>query len=95
MGAIEHLTISLPVELPDRIRDKLAAEDLADVNAAVVEALLEWSEPGSALDEDEWARREVLPALARYDADPSRGMSLDEVEAYLVQRRTERERTRC
>lgn len=50
MGAIEHLTISLPVEEIERMRGRVAAGEFADIDEAVLEAWREF-EAGDGIDE--------------------------------------------
>lgn len=98
MAAIEHLTISLPAKMAAKLRERVAAGEFPDIDTAVAEALLGLEVSHSEIDvaaEEEFIRREVLPALARYDADPSRAMSMEQVDEYLARSREQRERARC
>lgn len=98
MAAVEHLTISLPAKMAAKLRGRVEAGEFPDIDTAVLEALLGLEAGFSEADaaaEEEFIRHEVLPALDRYDADPSRGMSIEQVDEYLTRSRERRERARC
>lgn len=86
MGAIEQFTISVPVEVADGMRAKVAAGDYADLGELVQDALL-----SLALDRlererpalDDWIQREVLSAMREYDGNPASAFTVDEVIAHL------------
>ena len=93
MGAIEHLTISLPTTLADKMRASVAAGDYANESELIRDALQLFE-----LDQDDadagsdWAfvRTEVLAALAEYDQDPTTGYTIDEVRRRLTAKRAAR-----
>ena len=93
MGAIEHLTISIPSDVADSVRDRVAAGEFADLNEAVLEAVLEFE--AERADErpepsEEWLRQKIRSALAEYEADPSCAMSVDEARRRLAAARLKR-----
>ena len=93
MAAIEHLTISLPAAMAAKVRGWVATGEFPDIDTAVLEALLEFDprQPEIDLDaEAEWVRQHVLPAIERYDADPSRGLTVDQARAQLARAREAR-----
>lgn len=83
---MEQFTISIPVEVADGMRAKVAAGDYADLGELVQEALL-----ALTLDRlgrkhpvaDEWIKTEVLSAMEEYDRDPATAFTVDEVLAHL------------
>lgn len=98
MAAIEHLTISLPTKMAAKLRGRVEAGEFPDIDTAVVEALVEFDLRGPELDseaEAEWVRRHVIPALERYDADPSRGLTVDQVRARLAETWWAKEEPSC
>ena len=98
MGAIEHLTIRLPGEVAEQVRSWVADGHFDNLDAAILQGLRELGAATampSEVDEDAWVRREVLPALDRYDADRSRGLTIDQVRERLSNARWARERPTC
>lgn len=99
MGAIEHLTIPLPVEIADAMRARVADGEYASLSDLLEDALASLIASNDAVDDgpevDAWVRREVLPAIDRYDADPSCGLTVDQVRERLAQARWARERPSC
>lgn len=98
MAAIEHLTITLPATMAAKVRDWVAVGDFPDIDTAVLEALMGLDAEQSAADaatEAEFVRRVVIPAIERYDADPSRGLTADQVRDHLAKSRKAREQARC
>ena len=90
MGAIEHLTIAISVELADRLRGRVATGEFASLDEAVHEALREFEAEQDITNDPAltaWFKREVTPAIERYDADPSRGLTVDQVREALANAR--------
>lgn len=81
MAAARLLHIALPQELADFVSVKVTSGDYA-TESAVIEAALRTLQDRDAALED-WLRREVVPAYEELQADPSRGIPLDEVQAAL------------
>lgn len=93
MGAIEHLTISLPAEMVARLRDRVRAGEFADESAVIEDALadaeaIQLAEALAPLmsdeEADQWVRTEVTAALEEYDRDPSSAVSADQILADLA-----------
>jgi putative addiction module CopG family antidote len=81
MPATRQLTVTLPEDLVDRVHEKVASGEY-ESEAEVIRDGLE------ALEEDRrrfesWLREEVVPALEALEADPSRAVSIEDVEAML------------
>ena len=93
MGANEHLTVVVPTDLANDIRSHVASGEYASENDIIVEALQLWRyDEGLEGDPDHeaWLRREVAVALEAYDRDPSRGMTIAQVQAALAEARERR-----
>ena len=99
MGAIEHLTISLPADMVARLRDRVKAGDFAD-ESAVIEDELARAEAARAVelllpeindaDVEHWLQTEVAAACVEMDQNPADGIPIDEVVAYLKAERLAR-----
>lgn len=79
------LTVTLPNEVLDIVREKVSAGEYPDESAVVEAALFDLLLPpvSAGRVSDEWLRREVVPVLERMDADPSRGRTPEQVIARL------------
>ena len=93
MGAMEHLTIAVPVEVADRMRDRVAAGEFTDLEEAVREALHEF-EAGHDVGHDPsfvaWFKQRIVPAIEANRRDPSRLLTIEQVRASLAAARAER-----
>ena len=81
MGAIEHLTISIPSDVADSVRDRVAAGEFADLNEAVLEALLGWVDHHAKLedlDAEDAFRAKVRAAYDAWRANPTDVLPLGE-----------------
>ena len=93
MGAMEHLSIAVPVELAERLRDRVAEGEFASLDEAVGEALREFEGDQDIVDNPAfvaWFKREVVPAIEANRRDPSRLMTIDQVLANLADARARR-----
>ena len=77
MRTTEQFSITLPIEMAEAVREKVASGLYAsdsEVMRAGMRALL-------AQDEavERWLRTEVVAALAEHDADPSKAIPADQV----------------
>lgn len=76
-----QLTITLPGDLVEMVHRKVASGEYASEAEVIADGL-------EALEDDRrrfeaWLREEVAPALDALRADPSRAVSIEEVEAML------------
>jgi Arc/MetJ-type ribon-helix-helix transcriptional regulator len=89
--ATRQLTLTLPEDTVRLIEDQVATgrfTDASDVVQSSVEKLSmdkDWEEYEA--DPDEWLRQHALPALDALEADPSSGLSLEQVLASLEEDR--------
>jgi antitoxin ParD1/3/4 len=87
MPSLRKRTISLPDAETGYI-DSLVASGAYASESEVVRAGLDALRDREA-EIEEWLREEVLPVVKAMEADPSRGVSADEVEASLQARYAE------
>jgi Arc/MetJ-type ribon-helix-helix transcriptional regulator len=84
MPATEQLTVTLPKDVADLVRSRMASGKYANESAVIEEALIETILPPIQADEmEEWLRTE---GVRRYDAmraDPSIVISIEEAFAGL------------
>jgi len=87
-----QLVITLPTRLADEVQAKVASGEFASESDVVQEGLLHLSaDPdaarhGMSTEEFEaWLRAEALPALEDLDAEPSRGLTIEQVRAHLAE----------
>ncbi len=82
MADSHQLSVTLPDDLADQIRAKVASGRFASESDVVIEALRTLEDREQTLEQ--WLRTEVVQAYDAMAADPSRGLSLDEVRASLA-----------
>jgi antitoxin ParD1/3/4 len=82
MADRHQLNVTLPDDMADQIRARVATGQYASESDVVIEALrtLEDREPTL----EQWLRTEVAAAYDAIAADPSRGLSLDQVRSSLA-----------
>ena len=98
MGAMEHLSIAIPADMAERLRSRVADGEYDSLDEIVGEALREFEAEDDVTDNPAfvaWFKREVVPAIERYDADPSRGLTVEQARERLGLLRDEREQARC
>ncbi|HWU50164.1 MAG TPA: type II toxin-antitoxin system ParD family antitoxin [Asticcacaulis sp.] len=83
-----QFNITLPEDLARLVRDKVDSGEYADVNDVIVDGLRGLQEQNLPLEA--WLRDEVVPAYDAMQADPSRGLTPDEVRARLAESRAAR-----
>lgn len=75
------LTVTLPGEMADLVRAKVASGEFATETDVVERGLKVLVEQDLAIDR--WLHEQVAPAYDAYKADPSSAQSLDDVFARL------------
>jgi putative addiction module CopG family antidote len=76
MRATRQLSITLPIDMADMVKDKVASGDYASESEVVREGLRALKERETAVED--WLRRGVAEAYEEYLADPSSAVPLDE-----------------
>ncbi|WP_174280371.1 type II toxin-antitoxin system ParD family antitoxin [Sphingomonas bacterium] len=93
MGAIEHLTIGVPVDIADKLRAWVASGEFGSMEAVVLDRLLGLEGPETGAEYPAittWLRTEVAQIYDRMKADPSRGIPIEQVIARLKAERIAR-----
>jgi putative addiction module CopG family antidote len=77
MRSTRLLSITLPVEMAQMVKEKVASGDYASESEVIRDGLRALKERDSAVEA--WLRNEVLPTLKAHEADPSRAIPIEEV----------------
>ncbi len=89
MRTTQQMSITLPNEMAEFVRTKVAAGDYASDSEVLRDALRALRERDRAIEA--WLRNEVVPAAQALRDDPSRALSADQVRAVLEKSRTRHE----
>ena len=84
MRSTRQLSVTLPNEMAAEVRARVMSGEYASESEVIRDGLRALQARERAVDS--WLRNEILPAYEAYQADPSDGVSLDEVRADLAQR---------
>ena len=82
MRTTQQFSITLPNELADVVRAKVAAGEYATESEVIRDGLRVLMARDRAVET--WLRRQVGPAYDALKSDPSRGVSIDELRAKLA-----------
>ncbi|MDF3822430.1 ribbon-helix-helix protein, CopG family [Leptospira sp. 96542] len=85
MNARQQLSITLPAEMAAAVRAKVASGEYADESEVIRDSLDDRLTRDQALEH--WLIEEVVPACKTLEADPSRGLTVEQVRANLAVRR--------
>ena len=83
MRSTEQLSITLPNEMADLVRAKVATGEYATESEVIRDGLRTLLARDRAVEA--WLREQVAPAYDALKADPSRAVSVDNVRARLSQ----------
>ncbi|KIP17172.1 hypothetical protein KY49_6714 [Burkholderia sp. MSHR3999] len=86
MRTTQQMSITLPNEMADNVRQRVASGAYATESEVIRDALRALAARDRAIDA--WLRETVVPAADALDADPSRSLSAADVRASLAKRRT-------
>ncbi|MDR5746324.1 type II toxin-antitoxin system ParD family antitoxin [Caballeronia sp. LZ029] len=81
MGTTQHMSITLPNEMAEFVREKVARGDYASDSEVLRDALRVLRERNRAVEA--WLREQVVPAARALRDDPARALSADQVRAEL------------
>lgn len=84
MRSTQQFSVTLPNEMAASVRAKVQSGEYASESEVIREGLRALHARERAMDD--WLRQTALPAYDRYQADPSRGLSLDDVRASIGKR---------
>lgn len=88
MRTTQQFSVTLPNEMAQMVRSKVASGEYASESEVVRDGLRALLARDKAVEN--WLRQEVAPAYDAIKADPSRGLSVDDMRTALA---TEHERT--
>jgi antitoxin ParD1/3/4 len=81
MRSTQQLSITLPNEMADLVRAKVAAGEYATESEVIRDGLRTLLARDRAVED--WLRKKVVPAYDALKADPSRAVSVEHVRAAL------------
>jgi antitoxin ParD1/3/4 len=82
MADRHQFNVTLPDDMADQVRAKVASGQFASESDVVVEALRTLEDRDQCVEQ--WLRTEVLEAYDEIEADPGSGVSLNEVRESLA-----------
>jgi putative addiction module CopG family antidote len=88
MRTTQQMSITLPNEMADFVRDKVARGDYASDSEVLRDALRVLRERDRAVEA--WLRDQVVPAAQALRDDPGRALSADQLRAELKKSRARR-----
>ncbi len=86
MRSTQQFSVTLPNEMAALVRAKVASGEYASESEVIREGIRALNARERALDD--WLQRQALPAYDAYRADPSRGISLEDIRASIGKRDT-------
>jgi putative addiction module CopG family antidote len=81
MRTTQALSITLPVEMAQMVKDKVSSGEYASESEVIRAGLRALSAQNAAIDR--WLQEEVLPAIDAHDADPGRAIPIAETRKRL------------
>lgn len=84
MRSTQQFSVTLPHEMAALVKAKVASGEYASESEVIRDGLRALGARERALDD--WLRQQALPSYDAYLADPSQGVSLDEVRATVGKR---------
>lgn len=90
MRSTQQFSITLPHELADAVKAKVAGGEYATESEVIREGLRALMAKDRAVET--WLREQVVPAAMELEADPSKALTPAQVRAHLAQRRQARAR---
>jgi antitoxin ParD1/3/4 len=93
MRSTQSLSITLPHEMAQMVKDKVASGEYATESEVIRDGLRTLAARDAAIER--WLREEVAPAYDAHKADPSRALPLDEAMARVRERIAAKGRSRA
>jgi putative addiction module CopG family antidote len=84
MRSTQQFSVTLPNEMAALVKAKVASGEYASESEVIRDGLRALNARERAVDD--WLRQQALPSYDAYRADPSKGLSLDEVRATVGKR---------
>jgi antitoxin ParD1/3/4 len=88
MRTTQQFSITLPNEMTELVRSKVAASEYATESEVIRDGLRTLAARDKAIED--WLRDQVVPAAVALDADPLRGIPIDQVRKHLTSKRVAR-----
>lgn len=85
MRSTQQFSVTLPNEMATAVRAKVASGEYASESEVIREGLRALNARERALND--WLTRQALPSYDTYRADPSKGISLEEVREAIGKRK--------
>lgn len=89
MSALREMQITLPAELAARVRDMVETGRYASESEVIAESLAVLEDRDTEIED--WLANEVVPAIDRWRADPTRAIPIDKAFASIEKRIAEGE----
>ena len=83
MRTTRQMSITLPNEMADQVKARVASGEYASESEVVREGLRALAEKDRAFEA--WLRNEVVPAYKEYKADPERVVTLDQINSMIAE----------
>lgn len=90
MRSTQQFSITLPHELADAVKAKVAGGEYATESEVIREGLRALMAKDRAVET--WLLEQIVPAAMALEADPSKALTPARVRAHLAQRRKTRDR---
>jgi antitoxin ParD1/3/4 len=85
MRTTQQMSITLPKEMAELVRAKVASGEYASESEVIRDGLRSLAARDRAVEA--WLQDQVLPAAAALDANPDSAVSLEEMRAHLKRKR--------
>lgn len=92
MRSTQQLSITLPNDMADAVKAKVAGGEYATESEVIREGLRTLMARDRAIEK--WLREQVVPAAASLEANPASALTVDQVRGHLAEKRRARTRTR-
>ncbi len=83
MRTTRQMSVTLPNEMADLVKAKVASGEYASESEVVRDGLRALAAREKAVEA--WLRNEVVPAYEEYKANPGSGLSVDQVRAMIAE----------
>ncbi|WP_254027081.1 ribbon-helix-helix domain-containing protein [Mesorhizobium ventifaucium] len=81
MRTTQPLTITLPLDMAQMVKDKVSSGEYASESEVIRDGLRTLAQRDAAVQR--WLREEVVPTMQAVEADPSQLMNLEETKKRL------------
>jgi antitoxin ParD1/3/4 len=85
MRSTQQFSITLPNEMADLVKSKVATGEYATESEVIRDGLRTLAARDKAVEK--WLREQVVPACEALKADPSRALTLEQVRQHLAEKR--------